>query len=205
VAIPAGTNWLGSRAGREGEQPRLFRCAGFWLAETEVTVAQFVAYLNDAGVATADFPQVSGLGGKWRARGSGEEPMANLSWPDAEAYVTWLGARLGRVVRVPTEDEWEYAARAGVDGAPFPWGWEPAEGRARFAGSGPAPVKRYAPHRWGVYDLAGNVAEWCAGGTCSRGGSWSDRSSDALRVFHRIPLPAAYRDADTGLRPLLER
>ncbi len=205
VAIPAGTNWLGSRAGRAGELPRNYVSPGFWLAATEVTVGQFVAYLNAAGVTKADFPQVTGGAGQWRARVPGDVPMGNVSLQDAEAYVKWLGGKMGRVIRLPTEEEWEYAARAGVDGAPYPWGWEPPAGRACFAVEAPAKVKSYAPNRWGLYDMAGNLAEWCSAGTTTRGGSWADRSAEPLRVYHRVTLPAAYRDADVGLRPLLEK
>lgn len=204
VAIPAGTNWLGSRAGRAGEQPRKYVSPGFRLAATELTVGQFIAYLNAAGVKEADFPQVAGRPGQWSARVPEGIPMGNLGLRVAESYVKWLGERLGRVVRLPTEDEWEYAARAGVDSAPYPWGWEPPEGRACFAGDGPVKVRSFAPNRWGLYDMAGNLSEWCSPGDATRGGSWADRSADPLRVFHRITLPAAYRDADAGLRPLLE-
>lgn len=199
VAIPAGTNWLGSRAGRAGEEPRRFATPGFWMTETETTVGEFLAYLQ-AGGRVASTAVVERVDGSWRARVALDRPMTHVTQDEAAAYAAWLARRLGATVRLPTGDEWEYAARGGVDGAPFPWGWEAPRDQAVLDGQAPLPVRSHAPNRWGLYDMAGNVAEWCAEAGVCRGGSWADRSPAPLRVFHCVFLPAPYADADVGFR-----
>lgn len=197
--IPGGTNWLGSRT--LAESPRTWTTGGFRLTETEITVGQFMAYLKSGAEAGFESPQFERVGGVWRARIGLAQPVTHVTVGQAEGYAKWLGGQLGGEVRLPTEEEWEYAARAGVDGAPYPWGWEVPEGRACYAAAGPAAVGQYAANRWGLRDMSGNVAEFCSGGVI-RGGSWADRSPQLLRVFHRILLPANYRDADVGFRLL---
>jgi len=104
--------------------------------------------------------------------GMEDHPVVDMSWDDAQAYAKWAGKRL------PTEAEWEYAARGGVPGKLQPWGDEPpAEGRPKantwdgvFPGSNTkrdgfeftSPVRSYPPNRFGLHDMAGNVWEWCS-------------------------------------------
>jgi formylglycine-generating enzyme len=104
--------------------------------------------------------------------GKDDHPVVHVSWDDAVAYAKWAGKRL------PTEAEWEFAARGGLDGKPYAWGDEPPSDTAIHAniwqGDFPyrntaldgyertAPVKSYAPNGYGLYDVAGNVWEWCA-------------------------------------------
>ena len=194
---------MGSRDGRPEEWPRKVTFSAFRLATTETTVAQFLVYLNDTGAESAS-RQVERLEGKWRAAAPRKEPMVRVSQAEARQFADWMSRRLGQRIRLPTGDEWEYAARAGADGAPYPWGWEPAAGRARFAADGPQPVAGYAPNRWRLYDLAGNVAEWCSEPGLACGGSWSDRAESSLQVHRRLILPETYADADTGFRLLCE-
>lgn len=139
-------------------------------------------------------------------------PATHVALDDAVAYCAWLGAKLGRRVRLPTADEWEFAARGGIRGAPFPWGWEEPAGRAHFNAAAARPVGgRRGVNPLGLCDCAGNVAEWCAPAmpaapvSVASGGSFADRDPARLKVFHRVEFPRGYRDADVGFRILVER
>lgn len=149
-------------------------------------------------------------------------PATHLSFEDAKAYVAWLSARSGRRYRLPTEDEWEYAARAGATTA-FQFGEEISpslanyDHSARYGDSPVAPyrgypeaVMGYPPNAFGLVQMAGNVWEWtetCLGGASAaacgarvlRGGSFESAPAE-LRLANRFALPDAKVREDVGLR-----
>jgi formylglycine-generating enzyme required for sulfatase activity len=187
----------GNCASDELPRHRVTITKGFWLARTEVTVQQFRQFVEETGYKTQ---AEAGAGafvwneGRWEVRpdaswrtpffGQTEDhPVVCVSWGDCEAYCRWAGYRL------PTEAEWEYAARGGLDGRGYPWGRSsnPVEGGRNLANladeSGKrkhprwtvvvgyddgypetAPVGSFAPNSWGLFDVLGNVWEWCADG-----------------------------------------
>ena len=139
-------------------------------------------------------------------------PVVNVSMNDAQAYTHWLQARTGKPYRLPTEWEWEIAARGGIEGR-YPWGNDPPKGRANCRSCGDAflrrtlPVGRYAANGYGLFDMAGNAWEWAekpgAKGTgVLRGGSWMSSEYD-LKVDSRFHNTAATRFNSSGFRVCL--
>ena len=93
---------------------------------------------------------------------AGRQPVVGVSWDDATAYCEWLAQRSGRPYRLPSDAEWEYAARGGRAGTIFPWGNALDPKCACFGGQpGPRPVGSYAPNGFGLHEMIGNVWEWC--------------------------------------------
>ena len=106
-----------------------------------------------------------------------DHPVVGVNWIEAAKYCEWLSGLTGRRYRLPTEAEWERAARGGREGALYPWGDEAPESRPeyvqRWGGevAGPLPVGRSDPNPFGVFDLCENVHEWCA--------DWYDKATYA--------------------------
>ncbi len=91
--------------------------------------------------------------------GRDRQPVVHVSWFDAKSYIEWLSRRTGRDYRLPTEAEWEYAARAGTAG-PYHTGGRLAPDRANYGGGGTVPVGSYPANAFGLHDMHGNVWEW---------------------------------------------
>ena len=158
VTIPGGWFWMGSEAGQENERP-LHRVwvDGFRLAECPVTNEQYAAFVLGAGTERAPLADDFHFNHP-------RQPVVGISWFEAEQYCEWLSGVRGEVYRLPSEAEWERAARGGVEGKLFPWGdapltWLP-DGAERWK-NGPELVKSFAPGGFGLYDMCQNVHEWC--------------------------------------------
>jgi formylglycine-generating enzyme required for sulfatase activity len=191
----------------DGEGPvHVVELSPYRLAARAVTNDDYAAFVDATGHVTEaersgwsfvfaghlpdDFPDTRGVvqapwwrqvfGADWRRpdgphsdlAGRGRHPVVHVSWDDARAYCAWIGARL------PTEAEWERAARGGHEGRVFPWGDDleprgvhrmnvfqgrfPAADLAADGFAGTAPVDTYAPNDFGAYNMTGNVWEWCS-------------------------------------------
>jgi len=151
-------------------------------------------------------------------------PMVAVSWDEGTAYCEWLSGATGKQYRLPTEAEWERAARGGVEGLLYPWGNAPPEFVPDYLTrwkNGPEPVGLYAPNAYGIYNLGDNVHEWCwdwydggyyaqspernprgpASGhrRASRGGSWRHHIK-VTRTAARSSIPPEFKYADYGIR-----
>jgi formylglycine-generating enzyme required for sulfatase activity len=228
----------------DGEGPvRAVEVASFHLDAAAVTNDRFATFVRETGhVTAAEHAGVSAVfaglagdqvrsasgslpgtpwwlaveGADWRhpegpgsdLDGRGDHPIVHVSWHDAVAFAAWAGRRL------PSEAEWEYAARGGLDGARYPWGdqltpkgewwcniWQgtfPDLDTAEDGHAGTAPVRSYRPNGYGLWQMVGNVWEWCAdelrpGTPVIRGGSYLCHDS----YCHRYRVSA--RSANTAL------
>ncbi len=213
VAVRAGVYPLGDEA-HKLNKPREFKTAGFWISDCETTNAQFAAFVAATGYKTraekngwslsggegsAEWEWKRVDGADWRhpfgpdgpeAAKLPDHPVTQICGEDARAYCKWAGGRL------PDIDEWEVAARAGVK-TPYPWGsdfdpkvantWNGVNHVKNTLEDGfvlTSPVRSFPPNAWGLYDVVGNVFEYCEGHPrwmtkeardqriCGRGGSW---------------------------------
>jgi formylglycine-generating enzyme required for sulfatase activity len=135
--------------------------------------------------------------------GRGKQPVIDVSLEDARNYADWLSTRTGKRYRLPTEAEWEYAARGGTTTL-FWWGDHMEFDRANCSDcesrprKKPAPVGSFRPNPFGVYDTAGNVWEWVQG-SWLRGGSWA-QPGEAVRSGHRVHMDPTFKNNGTGFR-----
>ena len=128
----------------------------FALSQYPVTVADWNACHTDGGCGAA--PRMAAT--------EASTPVHNLSWDDAQTYVVWLSRRAGHLYRLPTEAEWEYAARAGTT-TRYWWGDQPGVALANCAGCGgqqdpkaPLPADAFQPNAFGLYGMLGGVSQW---------------------------------------------
>ncbi len=200
VVIPAGRFRMGCVSGwdcRDNERPvHEVEVASFALGVYEVT---FEEYDRFARATRRDRPNDGG----W---GRGRRPVMNVSWEDATAYAAWLSEETGEEYRLPSESEWEYAARAGST-TRYTWGDDIGRNRANCAGCGgrwddanrTAPAGSFAANAWGLHDMHGNVWEWVDGRRVVRGGSWGN-DPRALRSANRNGTRAGVRTSYIGFR-----
>ena len=204
VFIPGGRFQMGRDDGPPQETPaHSVTVKTFYMDNTEVTNAEYARFVRDSNYALpADWIGSAPL------HGTEQWPVVNVSLRDASAFAFWRSARDGVTYRLPTEEEWEYAARNGAQANLFPWGNEWISERAVFGVSSPQSVGSLPDgrNRWGVADLIGNVWEWTSsrpsvyqGSTLKipdkfeewyviRGGSYLSQMSNER------PITATYRD-----------
>ena len=221
VVIPGGRFRMGCVSGRgcyDNEHPvHEVRVEAFELGKYEVTFEEYDRFTAATGREPADNEG-------W---GRGRRPVIRVSWEDAVAYTKWLSGQTGERYRLPSEAEWEYAARAGSVTA-YSWGNEIGSNRANCGGCGgqwdggqTAPVGSFDSNGWGLYDMHGNVFEWVQdcwngsyqgaptngsaweSGDCTlrvgRGGSWR-YSPGLLRSADRFRITTTLRNHEIGFR-----
>ena len=229
-AIPAGTyqmgcnhmdpdcqliEWTNAMAGMRQMQVSV---SAFYLAETETTWNLYQLCIDSDQCPGND---KEGGDNGW---GKGDRPVIEISWDDINAhFLPWIRRQTGRTYRLPTEIEWEYAARAGSTSR-YPWGDQINCSQARYGYSSDecggiamtVPVKTYPPNAFGLYDMLGNVWEFVADcwseqvsinpkdpDGCEeftlRGGSWLN-TAEELRVSFRAHHHRSYRESGDGFR-----
>lgn len=220
--IPSGWFWMGWEEGTPGERPRhRVWVDRFAIGAHPVTNAEYGAFLAASGHPPAPFAADPRFG----APG---QPVVGTSWLDASAYCAWLSATTAQRFRLPTEAEWERAARGGLEGARYPWGDAPPGAvfpEACLPLPGPPPVGSGPANGFGLTDTSGVVHEWCldwhddgyyavapernprgpvsGSRRASRGGAWRHQQPWSA-VAHRSSLPPALRYSDYGFRVVRE-
>jgi formylglycine-generating enzyme len=148
ILIPRGSFIMGNEGGLSGETPHQISVSSFYMSKTEVTVGQYREYCNSQHKSMPDLSDF---------RLTHHHPIINITWDEAKAYCSWKGGRL------PREAEWEYAALAGQNTI-YSGGNNAAMVAVYATNSGGNPDKsgKMRPNAWGLFDMSGNVAEWCA-------------------------------------------
>jgi formylglycine-generating enzyme len=222
IRIPAASFLMGSDSGQDCERPiHRVRIDSFLLAAMQVSNTEYKFFLRATGAIAPPFWQDSNFNRP-------QQPVTGVSWHEAAGYCQWLSSQTGGHYRLPTEAEWEFAARGGLEQKQFPWGNEPPQSRPNYAQrwqTGPEPVAQYAPNALGLYDICDNIHEWCSdwydpsyyfvspsenprgpqqspmqpARKSSRGGSWRHHIKVA-RCSARSSIPPDFQYADYGFR-----
>jgi len=186
--------------------------------KTEVTNAEYAQFIQETSYKVIPAHWVNGK----PIAGHEQMPVRFVSAADADAFAQWRSKRDGVIYRLPTEQEWEYAARNGKARNLFPWG-DKFEARCAMidqSNNEPVAVAKSCPNSWGVHDLIGNVFEWTSSDAALypgnkgemknlsekhlmvRGGSAFQKSTgpNAITSTFRIAIPASRRSAELGFR-----
>jgi formylglycine-generating enzyme required for sulfatase activity len=222
--IPGGWYFVGSppnETGRYADEAASHKVnlKAFYISVTEITNAQYARFLKATGHKKPLYWEDQNLNGP-------NQPVAGVTWNDAAAFCRWLTRVTGALHELPTENQWEAAARGGLVAQAYPWGDQAPDAggvfRANFRTTLPgaagfrftAPVGSFAANGYGLFDMAGNVAEWCqdryeplrTGGPFKpgvlrllKGGSWLSGPRN-LRPAARQSAPPSYADGYIGFR-----
>ena len=185
VAVPGGSFKMGCVSGKDcesNEKPvHTVNLSTFEISATEITFEQWDGCVADGGC--AHYPDDVG----W---GRDNHPVINVSWKDVQQYISWLNKKTGKTYRLPTDAEWEYAARAG-NCTKYSWGNEIGKNKANCKNCGSkwddkqtAPVGSFQANGFGLYDMHGNVYERVQDWPYFRGGCYYSFAKD-LRSAHR--------------------
>lgn len=223
VRIAGGKCTVGSSVSHEANHKE--EIAAFDLAKYVVTNEEYKRFVDATGHVA---PEANSLGSKhhlWKGRSYAPEiarqPVVNVSWRDAADYCEWLSKETGRKFRLPSEEEWEMAARGGLKGKPYPWGDKVDKTMAWYGQMwhGPATMKNVdfgAPNAYGFYGMSGNAWQWVADWYVPvfngrpvqeelelyrvvRGGSWAN-DEGFLTVGYRNFHPPDFHDFFIGFR-----
>jgi formylglycine-generating enzyme len=248
IRVPAGEFDMGSEDGDEDERPvHPVSVDAVYFSVHTVTHEQYAEFVRATGhpapgvrelprvVTAADEASFRELAADYVWRGDvlpvdkANHPVTLIGFGDAVAYSAWLSTRIGLPVRLPTEAEWERAARGGLEGRRYPWGDDIDPSRANFLAdpslkkhASTRPVGSYSPNDFGLYDMSGNVWEWVsdwyradayrdgimrnprglaeAALRVVRGGSWVTHDVAQLRCAHRHKVPSDTYAYSIGFR-----
>lgn len=222
VLIPGSSYEVGSLLDYRAQPIHQVELKPFYIGKYEITFEQFDAFTQATGKLKRN-----DLG--W---GRGNNPIVDITWEDANEYAEWLSSVTGETYRLPTEVEWEYAARAGNYLAQYSWGDEIGKNSANCRGCGSqwdgkstAPAGSFEANQYGLYDMHGNVWELTSNcysltyrdavsfnpeadsDDCKsivvRGGSW-DTDSSKLKIWSREPNRKVETYNDVGFRLIKE-
>ena len=222
--IPGGWYFVGSppnETGRRADEAASHKVnlKAFYISVTEITNAQYARFLKATGHKKPLYRGDKNLNGP-------SQPVVGVTWHDAAAFCRWLTKVTGALHELPTENQWEVAARGGLVAQPYPWGAQAPDAggvfRANFRTSLPgaagfsftAPVGSFPANGYGLFDMAGNVSEWCQDRYLPlttdgpfkpgvlrllKGGSWIS-GPRSLRPAARQSAPPHYADGYIGFR-----
>jgi formylglycine-generating enzyme len=215
VIVPAGEFTMGDDNARPDERPaHRVTVSAFRIAVLPVTNEDYAAFLRETGQEPPRF---------WNdlAFNQPRQPVVGANWYDAVAYCGWLSTIHGVRYRLPTEAEWERAARGGSDGVAYPWGDTPFRDDGRFPMESTWEVGAAPPNPYGIIDIGFNVHEWCCdwydadyyaispsvdpqgprtgSRRSSRGGAWR-HAVKVARCSARSSIPPDYKYNDYGFR-----
>ncbi|MEK6321668.1 MAG: formylglycine-generating enzyme family protein [Acidobacteriota bacterium] len=218
VVIPAGEFLMGCNTGAENERPahRVF-VDQFAIGRFAITNRLYRCFIEETG-------HEPRRGWDDSSFNHADQPVTSVNWFEAIAYCGWVSEKTGKLYRLPSEAEWELAARGGLEGKLYTWGDEPPQQQANYSElwlRGPERAGQRPANAFGLHDISENVHEWCsdwfderyylsspgcnpqgpATGTrrSSRGGSWRHQIK-ITRVAARSSIPPEFKYSDYGFR-----